>query len=172
MAVTRGDGTFVVRGVPVGRAGVGLDLRGLDPGYEIEGALLREVHVSAGSATQVEFDIARFSSLQGALVGCLDDRIVPLAGSELALVVGGEVRVVRTSIVGSFQFDRVPPGSYRLELLSLATPAGSAAGGVAFRVDLAESIFGLLVRVGCPADIATDDPRIRALFREPSSVAP
>jgi hypothetical protein len=147
-AVTRPDGSYRISDVPVGTAHVSLDLRSLDPGYEPVGEASRAVEVAARGAGRADFAIARFSLFQGALLVCEDGRMVPAPGVAVTLQGEGISRTARTSNLGGFQFDRLPPGVYALSLES--DPEIAAQLPAPVRVDLTNDIFGWTLRLDCP----------------------
>jgi len=155
-SMTRRDGSFTIKGVPVGEVFVSLDLRALEPGYEVDGEWNRTVHVSPGIVSHMDFTVERFSSFQGALVRCEGDRMVASKGVEITLSGESLTRTVMTSSVGGFQIDRVPPGIYELSL----DPDVAETSFPLLRVDLSEEIFGYVVKLGCPDSPGDADERI------------
>lgn len=147
LATTRRDGTFAVRDVPAGEAYVTLDLRALEPGFDVRGDRARVVNVSPGITSYVDFDVERFSSIQGALVRCEDERLAAVKAVEVTLSSATELRSVTTSTVGGFQFDHLPPGSYELSV----APDVAGAGFVPQLVDLTEDVYGYVLELDCPA---------------------
>jgi hypothetical protein len=144
-ATTRRDGSFVIDRQPVGETLVTLDLRALDPGYDIAGEPARTVFLTPGITAHVEFGVERFNALQGALVRCEGERLVAVKAARVTLDGAGFSREVTTSVLGAFRVDRVPAGSY---VLAVDPADGSAVRR--FTVDLRDSLLGFVLALDCP----------------------
>ncbi len=153
VGVTRSDGSFRIRRVSAGRRQVALDIRALDPRYGVAGGSSREVDVAPQRLTRVDFEVAAFSSFQGALVACSGEGMVPIRGARLTLSDGVTSRTAHTSNIGGFQFGEVPPGAYEMEI-----DPGSVDPGIPledlprFRVDLTGDCLGRVVKIRCPVE--------------------
>jgi hypothetical protein len=167
--VTRSDGSFRVRRTAVGKSFVTLDLRSLDPSYSTAGGPTREVEVRSGEVSQLEFRIARFSSLQGAVLVCTEGKTRPASGTRVTLVDASSSRTAVTSVLGGFQFDEILPGPYEVRVETAET-------SVRLQADLREDCVAQVVRLGCgPAPAETDEVRascLREVSPQPAPEAP
>lgn len=149
-AITGGNGRFRVRRVPPGMATIRLDVREFEAEYGVVGGPARQVEVRPGQVTQVPFTLAIMRYLQGSILTCEGESILPLADVVLTLEGTDIQREVRTSRVGGFQFDELPPGSY--ELIFTPEPDQAEQLGAETRrwqIDLAEDLAGYLIRINC-----------------------
>ena len=126
------------------------------------GPATRDVAVSDNAVPIVDFAVARFSTLQGAILVCDGPRRIALKRGELTLSSGTSSRTVKTTNNGGFLFDRVPPGTYRLELepdpeggMELHDPLP------VFRVDLTDDIFGYVLKLDCSPTERDRHPRVQ-----------
>jgi len=155
--VTRNDGSYSASGIPAGTVSVSVELRSFGPEYDIVGSSYREVTTSARIVSRADFDIAKFSLLQGALVRCDGGKINAVVGVDVSLGIGKALRTVRTSTTGSFQFDRVPPGVHELSITGQGAPED---GWPDYRVDLRDEVFGILIGIECGPDEVRGDERV------------
>ncbi len=152
-AVTGSDGSFRVRGVPVGQVIVTLDIRQLDPRYSVVEGFSREVVVTPRGVSRVDFLMAPLSFFQGSLLSCVGPKTVPLGGARVTLRGRDFSRTVTTSNVGSFQFDEIPPGIYEFEIDPASVPAGITPEMLPKpRIDLTQDVLAYVVRINCPAN--------------------
>jgi hypothetical protein len=155
--VTRSDGSFRVRRTAVGESFVTLDLRSLDPSYSVAGGPTREVEVRPREVSHLEFRIARFSSLQGAVLVCTGGKTRPASGARVTLVDATSSRSAVTSVLGGFQIDEIPPGSYEVRVEAAET-------SVRLQADLRQDCVAQVVRLGCgSAPAETDEDRVSCL---------
>ena len=131
--------------LPVGLARLRLDIREFETEYGIVGGPVRRVQVPPRGTVQADFELAVMRYFQGSIVTCQGEAVQALADVEITLVGQGRRRTLRTSRVGGFQFDELPPGRY-----DLIVP--SAQPGEAFQtfpIDLTQDLAGFLLRINC-----------------------
>ena len=166
-AYTDANGFFRITGLADGHAEVGVDLRSLPPGYEVSGASTRSVPVGGGDAARADFEIARFATLQAAILTCDGSRFLPVAGATVALDSGEAPLETRTNHVGSFAFDGLTGGTWRL-IVTSADGAPLAHLGV--RVEAGEDIRGVIIRIGCDGvAVESGDPRLTPIAPPPAA---
>ncbi len=144
-AVTNSRGRYRIRRVPVGLATIRLDIREFETEYGIVGGPVRQVEVLPRRAVQTNFELAVMRYFQGSIVTCQGDAIQALADVEIRLVGQGIERALRTSRVGGFQFDELPPGRYDL----IVPPTQPGEDPQTFSIDLTEDLPGFLLRINC-----------------------
>jgi hypothetical protein len=153
MATTDRDGQFRIGDLAVGTASVTLDLRAVEPGFDIDGDAYQTLQIVDGATVQAHFTIGRFTAIQGAVVRCEGERLVPVVNAEIALSVGdGSRAFTTTTAAGSFQFDRMTPGVYLMTVTPERADSGSKEDTTTLEVDLTEDVFGYILRLGCPLD--------------------
>ena len=143
--VTNRRGRFRVRRVPVGLAVVRLDIREFETEYGIVGGAARQVQVTPRGSVQADFELAVMRYFQGSIITCDADAILPLIDVEVTLVGQGLERTLRTSRVGAFQFDELPPGRYELTV----PPTRPGDAPQTFPIDLVQDLAGFLLRINC-----------------------
>ena len=142
---TNRRGRFRIRRVPVGLATVRLDIREFETEYGVVGGPVRQIEVPPRRTVQADFELAVMRYFQGSIVTCDADAVLPLADVEVTLRGQGLERTIRTSRVGGFQFDELPPGSYDL----IVPPTQPGQSPQTFPVDLTEDLAGFLLRINC-----------------------
>lgn len=164
-AFTDASGFFRVTGLADGQAEVGVDLRSLPPGYEVSGASSRSVPVGGGEAARADFEIARFATLQAAILTCNGTRLLPLPGATVALDRGEAPLLARTNHVGGFAFDGLAGGDWRLVVTGAD---GMPLAELGVRIEAGEDIRGVIIRLGCDGTaVATGDPRLTPRASQP-----
>ena len=170
----RPDGSFSIGGVAEGPVTVALDLRSLPPGLEPEGNPYPVIHVRAQETQWVELSVARYSAFQGAIARCTEDGLVPARHVAVTLSGGDRQWTGVTNASGGFQFERVPPGVYELNVSPLPGLPGSVSRTL--RVDLRQALFGYVLRLGCDDASSAGHPRVLTVARgdggtaEPSAI--
>ena len=142
---TNRRGRFRIRRVPTGPATVRLDIREFETEYGVVGGPARQVTVPPRRTVQADFELAVMRYFQGSIVTCDADAVVPLADVEVTLRGQGIERTLRTSRVGGFQFDELPPGRYELTV----PPTAPGEAFHIFPVDLTQDRAGFLLRINC-----------------------
>lgn len=148
-------GTFRIGRVGVGSANIAVDVAQLEPGLSVVGEPARDVLVQPREPTNVDFAIARFTTLRGSFVICENDRPKPVAGARLALVKGNVVIPVEVSQSGGFQVDQVPPGEYDIVIDPTSVPGIPAAAIPRLHVDLRQDLLGFVIGIHCPSTITS-----------------
>ena len=143
--VTSSNGRFRVRRVPLGLATVRLDIREFETEYGVVGGAVRQVEILPRQTVTVNFELAVMRYVQGSVVTCEGQAVRPLANTEITLRGDGVQRTIRTSRVGGFQFDELPPGRYEIVL----DPLQPGDDPLVFPIDLSQDIAGFLIRLNC-----------------------
>ncbi len=144
-AVTNSRGRFRIRRTPVGLATIRLDIREFETEYGIVGGPVRQVQVPPRGTVQADFELAVMRYFQGSIVTCQGEAVEALADVEVTLVGQGRRLTLRTSRVGGFQFDELPPGRYDL----IVPPAQPGEAFQTFPIDLTQDLAGFLLRINC-----------------------
>ena len=144
-AVTNARGRYRVRRVPTGLATVRLDIREFETEYGIVGGPARQVEILPRRTARADFELAVMRYFQGSIITCEGEDIRALADVEVTLTGAGLQRTLRTSRVGGFQFDELPPGRYTLTI----PPQQPGETAQTFPIDLTQDLAGFLLRINC-----------------------
>jgi len=166
-SLSNASGGYRIEGVPEGPHEVALQLMELPANFEPGGNSAQTVVVSLRRTTRLDFELIRLSEVCGVFLDAPD----PQALGNLVIHLRPTTRYTTPEPDGSFCFHNLRPGSYTVELDTIALPPLSRLSGLAsvpVRLDLDKPPG--LIEFRLIEDTKTKPVRKKSLQEEPQPV--